>query len=168
MRRGFFRLWILVSILYAILVALSQFDTIQAEFRKAAAVNNARERIAAMAFNVPIPCELARGTIGIDFTTSPADTPNRFEKYKVQEPNSFCYYSLPKIRLLYPEYNDMADGVLQEKLTTLRRENSNSGLDINPWAHVASLLAWIVSVPVILLLLGLGIGWVWNGFRRQG
>jgi hypothetical protein len=85
-RRGFFRLWLVFSILFVIGTAAVFYRDVRSEFEKAAVIANS-------ILMVPVACNDARGKAGIDYEVF--DDPSKTNK---------CWYQVPKLRALFPEY----------------------------------------------------------------
>ena len=94
LRRGPFRLWLVLAVLWAIVVGVLSFGDVRDEFGKAASM----KKIDAGGFipDIPVDCDLARGT---DF----------------RRERNLCWYDLPTFRELYPEYSDLDDRGLSDR-----------------------------------------------------
>lgn len=86
-RRGMFRLWVVVSILFATIVGAVSYDGIHNEFR-------------ATVKGVPVDCAKALGAEGTDYANIAG----------------VCWYPIETFRRFYPEYHGLSDRVLSEKL----------------------------------------------------
>ncbi|KKZ86235.1 hypothetical protein B5K05_17395 [Rhizobium phaseoli] len=103
-KRGLFRLWLVLSIMFAGLMYFINYERIRAEFDKAqlqAAMSNDT-------LMIPVFCGDARGTVKVDYT------PERFPN--AVNPFDTCWYDLPRFRQLFPEYKDMDDTALADSL----------------------------------------------------
>jgi hypothetical protein len=90
-RRGFFRLWLVFSILFVIGTAAVFYRDVRSEFEKAAVIANS-------ILMVPVACNDARGKAGIDYEVF--DDPSK----------------TTKLRALFPEYKDLTDDQLSDRL----------------------------------------------------
>jgi hypothetical protein len=67
-------------------------------------------------------------------------------------------------RRLYPEYKDIADKVLSEKLY----EKAGQPLKhVHPWESVAKAAGIALGVPLAALVLGRSLLWAFSGFRSS-
>ncbi len=146
-RRGFFRLWLVFSILFVIGTAAVFFRDVKSEFEKAALTAYVNANSILM---VPVACSDARGKAGTDYEVF--DDPSKTSK---------CWYQVPKLRVLFPEYKDLTDEQLSDRLY------QKAGIQITP-ASPRSLVARAVSiaigVPLIVLAVGSALGWSVAGF----
>src|ERR1700733_6200370 len=94
-RRGLFRLWVVLSSLWVILTAIISVSPVRAEFAKAASMRSLEA--ASWTPDEPVDCSLARGT-------------------EFRREGELCWYALPVFRKLYPEYKDLNEQELSEKL----------------------------------------------------
>ena len=100
-RAGLFRLWVVASVLFIVAVAVASYSDIRNEFHVANTDYDAiAEQVGGYSL-LPAFCNLARGSSGIDYTT---------------EKDGLCWYKLQDFRRLYPEYKDLSNKVLSEKL----------------------------------------------------
>jgi len=154
-RRGFFRLWVLGSILFVIGVAVVSYDVVASEFRRAAEYK-AWDEVGLIL--LPVHCKDARGTSGADYTGR--DGP--WSDYST-EPK--CMYKMADFRRLYPEYRDLSDNDLANKMY----EKAGRPLkeEPQPWRMVGQAAAVAVIVPLTIFLLGWAVAWALSGFRRR-
>jgi hypothetical protein len=107
---------------------------------------------------LPVSCSEARGNPGGDYTSYPLERGPKAER--------LCWYAEPKLRTLFPEYNDMSKDVLSDKL--YRR----AGIELNPrskpWNTLFRDLAIVFLPPVLVLLFGAALGWALSGFSGRG
>jgi hypothetical protein len=94
-RRGLFRLWLVLSSLRIILIAIISFSPVREEFAKAASMRSIEA--ASWEPDEPVDCSDARGR-------------------EFRQERDLCWYSLPVFRKLYPEYKNLAEKDLSEKL----------------------------------------------------
>jgi hypothetical protein len=142
-RQGFFRLWIFGSALFVIAVAAVNYNEIKAQFNA----------IGLQKFELmPVLCAKARGLEGTDFQ-------------RVGEGDWDCFCPLSKFRTLYPEYKDLSDKDLSSKLYAKR------GFPVhdlkNPWITVLTDIGFALGIPLIVLILGAALAWVFSGFKAS-
>jgi len=157
LKRGFFRLWILLSAIFVIAVGIFSYENVKNSFDKQIALNRV------IALLMPIQCEGARGIKNEDYNIyETVSETSKDEKSKI-----LCWYELPKFRKLYAEYNDIKDADLK------RRLYEKVGLPITPdpspvpWFLLLQLIALALGAPLILLGIGAIVGWVFSGFKNK-
>jgi hypothetical protein len=156
-RRGLFRLWCLAAILFAVIVGASTAPNIVREFEEGRLLRekarDLRELMAGDPLVVPVLCDKARGVPAMD--------------YSIGGPASGCWYELPKFRVLYPEYNDLNDEALSDKLyDSVPGSKAPAGLPRH-WQHLLTALGVMVGIPAAVLVLGLGLLWAIDGFKPR-
>ena len=137
-RRGFFRLWLLFSILFVIGTTAVFFRDVMSEFEKAALVANS-------ILMVPVACSDARGKAGTDYEVF--DDPSKTSK---------CWYQVPKLRALFPEFKDLTDDQLSDRLY------QKAGIQItpvSPWSLIMRAVSIAIGVPLLVLAVGSALGW---------
>jgi hypothetical protein len=142
-RRGFFRLWLVFSILFVIGTAAVFYRDVRSEFEKAAVIANS-------ILMVPVACNDARGKAGIDYEVF--DDPSKTNK---------CWYQVPKLRALFPEYKDLADDQLSDRLY---QKAGIQTTPVSPWSLVTRAASIAIGVPLIVLAVGSALGWSLAGF----
>jgi hypothetical protein len=146
-RRGLFRLWLVFAVLFVMGVVGLYFGDLREEFRRASLMKN----IAATSILLlPTDCTDARGAVDIDYTTRTTDP--------------HCWYELPKFRTHYPEYNDLSEDDLAEKLYGKAGIPTNR---VRPWRHTFQVLAAAFGIPLAFLFLGTALVWATEGFRSS-
>ncbi len=146
-RAGVFRLWIVSSVLFIVAVGVASYSDIRNEFRIANTDYDAiAEQLGGYSL-LPTFCNLARGSSGTDYTT---------------EKDGLCWYKVQDFRRLYPEYKDLNDKVLSEKLYAKVGQPLQH---IHPWHKVFKTAAIAVGVPLAVFLLGWSLFWALAGFR---
>jgi len=141
-RRGLFRLWLVLVVLWAITVGVFSFGDVRDEFGKAASM----KRINAAGFvpDVPVDCDLARGT-------------------NFRRERNLCWYDLPTFRKLYPEYKDLNDRELSDKLY----EKASIPLTpIRPWSVLGERVGLAFGPPLGILAIGWALIWALAGFSK--
>ena len=161
-RRGLFRLWVVVSLVFVIAVAAISYSEIKAQFDSIALMKWADENSVRV---VPVLCGEARGIAGTDFTTKSGQDPGPWDRYANPNPFDNCWYAMPKFRRLYPEYNDLSDKELSSKLY------AKHGIPLhdlpNPWTTTLRYSAIAFGIPLALLVLGTALGWAFSGFAAK-
>ena len=148
LRRGFFRLWLVFSALFVIATAVVSFPNVKSEFKKAAADAEWQGFVP----DVPVVCSDARGKVGDDYDLRDYGGKNN------------CWYPLPKFRVLYPEYKDLTDDQISDRLY------EKAGMPIDhgaPWTLLLKTLGIAIGVPLIVLAIGSALGWSFAGFRAS-
>jgi hypothetical protein len=160
-RRGFFRLWIFVALLWALLVAVLSFGTVRQEFVKAADERAMAEMSIVL---IPALCGDARGDIGKDYSTDKMKGPGPWDKDAYPEPNPFdtCWYELPSFRRLYKEYSDLNDDDLVAK--TYAKFDMKVSPSAHPWRRLSRVLMLVFLPPAMLFVVGCLLAWVGSGF----
>ncbi|MBB5327807.1 hypothetical protein [Tunturiibacter gelidoferens] len=148
-QKGTFRLWVVLSVLFVIVVAAFSYDNIHTEFRNAYTDWNAVATKLGGENMVPADCEKARGTAGTDY--------NRND-------DGFCWYEFSKFRSLYPEYKDVNDKELDRRLYA---KAGKPLVEFHPWQKLAKVVLFAVGVPLGFLALGYALFWAVAGFRSQ-
>jgi len=85
-RQGFFRLWLLLSGIWILVVIAGSYRDLADEFHRAY-----YSPPPGFIYLYPVPCDETRGIEGTDYTKGRAQA---------------CWYKSPKFRQLYPEYKD--------------------------------------------------------------
>jgi hypothetical protein len=163
LRRGLLRLWIVGTALFVLAVAFVSYSEIKQQFDTVALQRWADANSAVL---VPTLCGQARGDVGVDYSTSEAEkSPNPYAKYKKPNPYETCWYDISKFRPLYPEYNDLSDKELTQKLYAAHgmpiREPPNPWVTLGVWASIA------LGIPLAVLALGSSLVWAFSGFAAK-
>ena len=148
-RRGTFRLWVILSVLFVIGVAAFSYSDIHTEFRKADTDWNAELAKYGGISLVPADCEKTRGILGTDYT---------------RDADGVCWYEFSKLRSLYPEYKDIRDKELDKRLYA---KAGKPLVVFHPWAKIAKAAAIAVGAPLAILDLGYALFWALAGFKHQ-
>ncbi|MCP3396224.1 hypothetical protein [Bradyrhizobium sp. CCGB20] len=154
-RRGFFRLWALGSILFVLGVAAFSYDDVAAEFKRDKA---AREWNEIGLMLLPVHCKDARGKSGTDYT-------GRDGPWADYSAEGQCMYKMGDFRRLYPEYKDLSDNDLVDRI--YKQANRPIKDTPQPWWFLGQAVAMAVIVPLIVFLFGWAIAWALAGFRRK-
>jgi hypothetical protein len=145
-RKGLLRLWIVGSILFVICVFAVSYTSLREELRIANTDYDAIAKGMGGDSLMPTDCSKARGVAGSDYS----------------EMQNLCWYSTEAFRRLYPEYKDLSDKALSEKLY----EKVGQPLKhIHPWEGVGKVAGVAFGIPIVTLLVGWSMLWAFSGFR---
>jgi hypothetical protein len=184
-RRGFFRLWVLGSVLFAVVVAALSYAPIRVALHLAA-FEKAWKPDTLM---VPVRCDNARGAAGADYATREGRKPGPWDQYSKSNASDYCWYLISKFRELYPEYKRISDVELASKKWA-DAPPPPPGFEVNPQSRSAALGRWAqyappqqmavdpramvlraaalaFGVPAATLVVGLAFGWVFSGFKAR-
>jgi hypothetical protein len=139
-KQGFFRIWVVGSVVFAGAVGVSGYEKVAAEFERAG------QHFPGILM-VPVNCRDARGTAKEDYTTG-LDGP-------------WCWYQIDALRRLYPEYNDLSDDSVGDRLYKKASIATNPAA---PWKVLGNMLLIAIGVPLLVLLLGAALAWALSGF----
>lgn len=148
-RKGTFRLWVILSVLFVIGVAAASYSDIRTEFRDA---NTDWVAIAAKYGGyelLPVDCSKATGVLGSDYT---------------RNDDGLCWYPYDKFRSLYPEYKDLSEHELSKRLYA---RAGKPVIELHPWRTVAKTAGIAIGVPLGALALGWSLFWAFAGFKSQ-
>lgn len=151
-RRGFFRIWLILSAIYTLLICIIFFDDVRQEFKKQALLSKWNEISVLL---LPVLCDEARGEAKRDYNPPEGNYFNRFDA------GALCWYEEPKFRQFYPEYRDLTTEMLSGRLY------SKAGIATNrarPWTTLFVAVVTAIGVPLLVLILGAGLGWALAGF----
>jgi hypothetical protein len=142
-RQGFLRLWVVGSVLFVVAVGLVSYKQVMSEFERSSQWQDwSKFRV------IPVDCRNARGKSGIDYDGNFFD---RFDE-PTRGTDPKCWYKIDALRRLYPEYNDLSEDVLINKL------RQKAGVPTTepeaPWKTLRIVILVAVGVPVLFLLLG--------------
>jgi hypothetical protein len=154
-RQGFFRFWVIGSVLFVIAVAAISYSDVKTHFESAASMKG-WENVEGF---VPVICGNARGVFGTDYTAKFDDLlPSGLR------PGATCWYAMSKFRPLHPEYSDLSDEELTSKLF------KEVGIPLNsphPWTTLLNWIGIAFGIPLIVLILGTALAWALSGFRAR-
>jgi len=146
-RQGFFRIWVVTSVLFAAAFGVFSYGQVTSEFERAGQDWSAFRLI-------PVNCRDVRGEAGVDYKG------NFFGQF--DDPPTPCWYKIDALRRLFPEYKDLSDDVV------IRRLYQKAAIPIKepaaPWKTLGIMLLIAFSVPVLWLLLGAAVAWAISGF----
>jgi hypothetical protein len=107
---------------------------------------------------VPVDCREARGKVKADYT--PPEAP-----WNAYTTSAQCWYQIDALRWLYPEYKDLSDDDVSDRLY------KKAGIVTNParpWATLGWAALVAVGIPAVILLLGAALAWALSGFFARG
>jgi hypothetical protein len=104
-KQGFFRIWVVGWVLFIGAVAAISYNKVSGEFNKAAQ-DWSKDAI----LLVPVDCKEARGTAKVDY--SPPEGPWTAYTPRANQ----CWYQIGALRRLYPEYKDLSDDAVSDRL----------------------------------------------------
>ena len=169
-RKGLLRLWIVGSILFAVCIGIVSYGGIRDEFRFAYTDYDAIDKQLGGYSLVPVKC--TKDPTGNPFVP-PVPPPGYTlvgntlrgvsgTDYNYLEADGLCWYVMPNFRRLYPEYKDLSDKDLKEKLY----EKAGQPLKhFHPWQKLGRAVALAFGVPLAVLVLGWALFWAVSGFR---
>jgi len=143
-----FRLWVVASTLFIIGFGAISYSGIREEFRGAYTDFDAVAKELGGFALYPTDCKRTRGVAGTDYSVS----------------EGLCWYKMEDIRRLFPEYKDVNDRVLSEKLYA---KAGRPVQHFHPWVSLSQTVAVAVGVPIAVLALGWSLFWAFAGFRRS-
>lgn len=147
-RKGLFRLWLVASIVFAICVCVVSYNRLREEFRISNTDYDAIAKELGGSTLVPADCAKVRGNRGSDYS----------------ETENVCWYKMDDFRRLYPEYKDVKDKELSEKLY----EKAGQPLKhLHPWKSVMEVVCVALGIPLAVLALGSALFWAFSGFRSE-
>jgi hypothetical protein len=141
--RGFFRLWLLASMIFIVAVAVVASRDIDSQFENL----DLPGVVGPTAKFVPARCDQARGVMGKDFKPGTASP-------------GVCWYELSSFRPRYPEYDRLSNSDLEAQ------QYAAAGR-ARPAARLLNWLAIAIGVPFFTLILGTAMGWALAGFRSE-
>lgn len=158
LKRGLFRLWIVLTIAFTVAFIWSEFDHIKNEFEK--------ENGAAFAYKednllIPINRIEARGKDGEDYVYLGDDAPIDFEKpwYK----HAVVWYTQPKFFQLYPENSGLSIKEISAKFYKKAHIKTNVA---HPWKILLETVFFPLALMSIILIFGSSIFWACSGFKK--
>lgn len=161
-KRGLFRIWLVLSALFVIAAAVVSFDGIKSGFEQAALMERLKDDDTLM----PVYCGKARGKAGTDYTTKENQTPGPWDTYAEPDALDTCYYmSVAAYRRQFPEFSTVSDEALIKKVYA---EVGRPTRDVeSPWVSLLRTLGWALGIPLVVLAIGSAIYWAFAGFARS-
>ena len=145
-RRGLFRLWAITSVLFMLCVTVISYSSLREQFRNESIDWDAEVARYGGYTEEPTFCNVARGVSGKDY----------------EERDGLCWYRSEDLRRLYPEYRDISNKDLSEKLYAKVGQPLHHE---HPWRSVERTAALAIGLPLGLLALGWAVLWAVAGFR---
>ena len=143
---GFFRAWVIFSILTTIVVFGGSYDHVAKEFELARHEKAYLEFVSVL---LPADCSQALGKEG--------------EDYRRNSETNICWYPEAKFRSFYPEYKDVEILELTRRLYTKYSQPIHEG---HPWKEMGELAAISAGISGVVFLIGASIYWVFAGFAK--
>jgi hypothetical protein len=155
--RGLFRFWLLFSALTIFVTMASSYERVREEFRVQSA---SKADWSAFLLLLPIDCRQARGKEGEDFKKED-DGPWR--QYRKNPELRLCWFEEPKLRQLYPEYKDIPEKELSQRLY----ESAELPIKVGrPWGVIIELIGMVVGICGSVFAIGYGLLWALSGFKK--
>ena len=148
-RKGTFRLWVILSVVFVIGVGAASYTNIYDEFRNAYTDWNAEFVKYGGSSLLPADCAKTRGTLGTDYT---------------RNDDGLCWYGFSKFRSLYPEYKDVSDRELSKRLYA---KAGKPLVEFHPWIKLLKVVSFAIAAPLFFLALGYALFWALAGFKSQ-
>jgi hypothetical protein len=145
-RRGMFRLWVVASALFVLVAGAASYNGIREEFTLSSIDYDAIAKKYGGDTLFPVDCEQARCLAATDYSSS----------------EGLCWYATGNFRRLYPEYKDINDHDLSEKIYA---KAGRSLTHPHPWVKVAEAASIAFGAPLAVLALGYSLSWALAGFR---
>ncbi|MBB3446425.1 hypothetical protein [Rhizobium sp. BK379] len=151
-KRGLFRLWLVLSVLWIVAVGFMSWESIQRDEWWSGDPN--------VFADLPVHCENASGSADVDYYRREAPEP--WNAYRT--PGSACWYSEHRFRQLFPSYNSISHAKLSEMLyQNLGWEMARSS-DKYDRTKSAAMTAFIP--PAFTFVIGAALVWAFSGFAR--
>jgi hypothetical protein len=159
LRRGLLRLWLVLSGVFVLAVAIWSFNDIRREFDRAQLLHSMSKR---PDMPLPVECSQARGVEDRDYIRA---MQSRGELYRLRPNEQTCWYQPDRLRALYPEYAGLSDAALAERLY------SAVGIPLKdppaPFALGLRVALLAIGAPLMTLAIASGLWWAIGGFLRQ-
>jgi hypothetical protein len=149
LRKGTFRLWLVLSVLFVIGVDGVEYGSIHDEFRNAYTDWDAVASKYGGSTLVPVDCTKAIGKIETDYT---------------RRDDGLCWYDMVKFRPLYPEYKNLSDKELSKRLYDKAGQPLT---EFHPWIKLGKVVAFALAVPLFVLGIGSSLFWALAGFKSK-
>lgn len=139
-RRGFIRLWVLISVLWTAGVCLLYSSQIDKEIEQWRFQSRFQSSLM-----LPVRCSDARGHRGVELEAG------------------ICFFNQTEFRLLYPEYDDLTlDDLTQKLYASVGKPRTSSFYNL-----IREVSLFVIIPPIILLLTGTAFAWVGSGFFQK-
>lgn len=157
LRRGLFRVWVLLSIVWFGVVTFVAYQPVREQFERSAVID---EMLHGENPTIVVLCDDARGQLGVDYSSAESGLPGPWDKYADKKTLVLCYYRLPAYRAAYPEDAGLSD----EALLTRGFGASPGG---KPWGAIMRTALVAFGGSLAALLLGIAVLWAIAGFAKQ-
>ena len=145
-RQGMFRLWVVFSVLFVLVVGVVSYREIREEFHVSHIDYDAIAEKLGGEKLLPVDCGEVRGVATADYSVS----------------DGACWYKAEAFRRLYPEYKSLSGCGLEDALyARVGRPRKHP----RPWTKVAETAGVAFGVPLAVLTLACSLGWAFAGFR---
>ena len=152
-KRGLLRLWAVGSTLWIVFVGATSWETLR-QIGSATPWENDP-------VSIPVDCKVAQGTERVDYRVEERGPWTRYRK----DPSiTLCWYTMPKVRELFPQYADVADDSLAK--AAYAKQGLTVGRD-RKWDDVANATAFAFIPPLMIFAIGGAFIWVLLGFVRK-
>ncbi|WP_160010717.1 hypothetical protein [Rhizobium sp. 18055] len=156
-KRGLFRLWIVVSFLWVAAVGFMGWQEISKDRWWIGNPWYEADLIA----DLPVRCEQARGAKGTDYAVRHAAEPwNRY-----RDPPQACWYTEDRFRALWPEYKDLAFATVSADL--YRTLGWSPRFDGDRFLRTRPIAYFAFIPPLVVMIIGCLFVWAVSGFARQ-
>jgi len=173
-RRGFFRIWAVLSSASVAIVFWWSYPQIKDQFGQQI-----------LSHDMPVECNLAKGKIDTDFYALDKNTPPVPDGFALEQsstppqaggragsevkfedliPGNICWYHPIKFRKFFPEYSDLSDDALRQKL--YQKANLQQTWP-HPWEVLSTTIRNAAIFPLIMLGLWFTGYWIVAGFRNK-
>jgi hypothetical protein len=153
-KRGLFRLWVVLTLLWVVGVAFVGGGNITSD-----TAWGGQPWLADPIAAFPVLCSDYRGKQGADFQVKRAFEP--WNEYR--QPSQACWYDAAKFRQLWPEYKDLSDNEVMDKLYT-RLDWYHASFD--PLYNTKVVLMKALIPPAVIFVIGFLFVWAFSGFAR--
>ncbi|NEI11057.1 hypothetical protein GR220_03490 [Rhizobium leguminosarum] len=153
-KRGLFRLWVALSLLWVIGVGVVEWSNVTSD-----QAWGGQPWLADPIAAFPVLCSEARGTSGVDYQVKAAFEPwNQYRDNK-----QACWYDAAKFRQTWPEYKDLSDNEVIDKLYDSLDWYHPS---LDPLYNTKIVLMKAFIPPVVIFLIVSLFVWAFAGFAR--
>jgi hypothetical protein len=177
-KRGLLRIWFVLSAIFILATFTFMFDKLFNEFKDKYAPLTTPSDYQML---VPANCEIARGVKSqlnweqlnavrsaqerLSSSGGKETAPVADYDYVTSSKDLHCWYELPKFRALFPEYKDIRDKELSDRLYA--KANNKPEPDLSPWTLLLKTLLFSIAVPLGFLILGWSALWAVAGFKSS-
>jgi hypothetical protein len=155
-KRGLFRVWLVMTIVWIALVMVLSWDQIARDKAWIGVGPWENDRLSYL----PVRCEDARGAATTDYERREPQEPwNQYRDIK-----QACFYDQERYRQLWPEYADLDHKALEESL--YERLGWETQIVEDPLSRTKTAATVAFGPPMLILVFGTAILWAFAGFRR--